>query len=128
MTLQEAFDKAARGLKSQGFNRSVTSGNWCQYNGPDDRHCAVGWLIADVDLPAHMNGKNIGDLMDRHTDVSDRLKGISRPFLRDLQSCHDNAWRNNNGEIVDDPAVMRKSLEMFALRWELSSAVLDEET
>lgn len=72
MDRQEMFDRAVKGLASQGWERSLGAGGKCSYRGVDGRRCAVGWLLDDEDvdgfaqvpyggLPSHVRSKLGGD-------------------------------------------------------------------
>lgn len=110
MTRQEIFNKAYLGLKSQGFKQSEWAGS-CKYNGPNNTHCAIGWVIPD--LPENYTigaiawtfpEKLIGVIAENLEEL-DQL----RPFLQDLQIAHDGY----------DPQTMKWKLERLAKMYEL---------
>lgn len=112
MTEQEAFDRAAAGLASQGYRQSLASSGDCAYNGADGLHCAVGWLIEGLPLPADLNtGYSVSHLMGDGeypvTECAERLAGLPLGFLEDLQAAHDNSTT---------PGVMIAALRDFAER------------
>lgn len=94
MTKQEIFNKAYLGLKSQGFKRSGTVDQPCMYNGPNNTHCAIGWVIPN--LPESHSIKKIA------INFPEKLLGIVAvnnfellqilPFLRRLQTAHDEGF------------------------------------
>jgi len=49
-TRQETFDYVFNQLVAQGG--PSYRGSKCLYNGPDGRHCAIGWLFADAGVTA----------------------------------------------------------------------------
>jgi len=128
MNAQEAFDTAVRGLASQGFRRSVASdGESCMYNGPDGRHCALGWLIVDVEIDKGDNSAPSGSIMINYPEVRKKFEGINDPmlFVRTLQTCHDSAYIKQLGASVDKPSAMVENLRAFASRDNLDTSVLD---
>lgn len=125
MTPQEAFDKAARGLKSQGFRRSA-DGMGCLYNGPEGRHCAVGWLLVGLgELRWGDNRQSIDRLSQCNPSAWAQISDLGRTFLWQLQDAHDLATTTEN-DLQDDPAKMEQNLRSFAQVWGLSDRVLDE--
>lgn len=130
MTEQEAYDRVARGLKSQGFRRNVDAdGVTCMYNGPDDRHCGVGWLIVGVELPETVPSSlehadpvpaNVAPIQSlvNVPAIAERLAGLDSNFLSQIQTAHDRAY--------DRPEKMKENLRSLAARRGLSAAVLDE--
>lgn len=120
MTEQQAFERAVAGLASQGFTCSSepnpdywvgvddpTARVRCLYNGPDGRHCAVGWLIADITLSSKENFLGVTEIRREHPEVSKRLEECSLSFLNELQSAHDEGT---------DPETMRSLLRRLAGR------------
>lgn len=87
-TAQELFDLAMRGMASQGWERSarlvVDKINFCLYNGPDNTHCPVGWILLGLGLPMPMeeigwsNIVSCGNATEAHKEL-----------LCDLQLIHD---------------------------------------
>lgn len=111
MTKQEIFNKAFIGLKSQGFKQSVWANN-CKYNGPNNTHCAIGWVIPNLPETYSIGAiawsfpeKLIGVIAEDHNEL-DQL----RPFLQDLQTAHDLGY---------EPETMKSKLERFAKTYEL---------
>lgn len=104
MTRQEMFNTVVRGIASQGWEQSVGD-ETCAYNGPDGRHCAVGWLIADIKIAETWNEKtSVGQLMDKYPEIEERFLGFEN-FLDALQRVHDEAR---------DTAGMKNDLQNFA--------------
>ena len=120
-TAQEVFDHVVRGLKSQGFERSLREGEElqtnpvCAYRGAHGMKCAAGWIIADDEYDPEFDGEDAGDwcwmlaAFDRVPDAHDDL-------IVDLQAAHD------TGREPDD---MRGRLRRVAKRYALSTAALD---
>ena len=48
-TEQELFDTAVRGLASQKWKQSINVQKDCLLRGPNNRMCAIGWCMDDVD-------------------------------------------------------------------------------
>lgn len=131
MTEQEAYDRAALGLKSQDFRYSM-SGSGCVYTSGED-HCAIGWLIAGVELPATIPEPSCNSdstrsiyakirvLMAHVPEVKARLDGLSPGFVRGLQSVHDEAA--HMGRTKHE---FRDALLQFGRLRRLSTAMLDE--
>jgi hypothetical protein len=104
----------------------------CAYNGPDGRHCAVGWLIADIPLSEGDNKESAQFLISVHRVIADAL-GIDRgslsehgdiEFIGDLQRCHDLAY-DGGAYKRDNPLKMLNYLRQFASRHDLDASVLD---
>lgn len=109
MTLQEMFDKAVTGIKTQGrlSQGPVNPGNGkpgvCYYRHPDDAavRCAVGHLIPDELYDGKkMEGRNVnsdavlGASMRAILGIPPRTDLYSTPvvsMLSQLQTAHDNA-------------------------------------
>lgn len=102
MTRQEMFEKAMRGLASQGWERAVRS-RWqpaaCVYQTADGKRCAWGWV--DMSLTAESTGDvhNCGGL-------ADSLDEWTRAWARRLQATHD-SYR-------EDPRPLRDRFIDFA--------------
>lgn len=85
MTLQEQFDTAARGLLAQG--RLSSMNGVCKYRGPDERKCAVGFLIPDEMYNPEMDyGMQLEEVLH---DL--RTKGLELDYClcQNLQTIHD---------------------------------------
>lgn len=110
---QKAFNKAYRGLASQGFERSTapTDGNHdqCLYRGPGGRKCAAGWLIPDRKYKPEMEASGIVTyVLDEGLYDFDGLDGR---FLLTLQRAHDNGL---------SPRSMKQRLAEFATEFGLT--------
>lgn len=115
-TRQQLFDRAVRGLASQGweqslkFNRGVSS---CAYRGAADTRCAVGWLF-DGEVSDEMNVMGVGKLIDNKlVEVDKELV----PFLLQLQRMHDSH---------DWPEYMEKAYRQYAAANDLLWPLVDE--
>lgn len=100
---QDVFNKAYRGLRAQGFVRSMYAGRWgenCAYNGEGGRHCALGWVWP---IPQEYNGCALYDLPNECMvgEPSDEDKA----FLGRLQRIHDSNC---------EPRYMAEDLANFA--------------
>lgn len=110
LTLQEIFTRAYLGLASQNFE--ICQGGEaevCMYNGPNDTHCALGWVIGDL-VPAASNEDPVDKLLGFVTPIRERIGGVRYETLHELQCCHDQAR---------DPESMRVRLERFATKHDL---------
>jgi hypothetical protein len=127
MTKQEVFDIAVRGLASQKFTRIVGPKNGCQYNGPDGKHCALGWVIlaGHVEISPNENGTGAEDLLfDRRNilDLFDEINDVGH-FLQELQNCHDTAFFDDSNK-SDSPLKMINNLRVFGASENLDLSVL----
>lgn len=110
MTKQEIFNKAVEGLHSQNWQRCVDEIVFqCRYSGPNNTHCALGWVFPELSKHeghsvAHIHGLSyIPNVDEMSFDDSNR-------FYAKLQHCHDNAWSAYD---------MRKKLRQFAKDYNL---------
>ena len=132
MTEQEAFDKAVRGLASQGFQTSIIPKDdekgWtesCAYLSPEGRRCAAGWLLEGIRLIGIDNRCSIQFLIAGNAEVRERLAGLSNTFIWRLQKAHDDAhWAYEAGAGTRNAMIGK--LRDFALDYKLSTMVLDE--
>lgn len=106
MTRQEMFDRAFRGLASQGWRRAVNEHGACQYLTEDGRRCAWGWV--DPDDTTNATG-TVLTLRAAGCGLAAHLLPDDLRFARALQIAHDQA--------PDDEleASMRKFAEDWAL-------------
>lgn len=122
--LQQLFNRAWEGLKSQGFEKSVAVhsdgySNRCMYRDGTGRKCAVGWLIDDSNYHPRLDR---GLLSVRAVVESGAVDGVSPSlsredcreisFLQALQEAHDGA---------DDHDRMQIRLRMVAMEFELDA-------
>lgn len=91
MTEQEIFNAAVRGLASQGFERCVAENGNCVYNGPDGRHCALGWVVPEEDRHLLIEGTSPYHLSVGLISTVRGNDDISLNFLASLQQAHDKA-------------------------------------
>lgn len=92
-TQQAIFDFIAPRLYKQGI-ASVDGSGTCQYRGPHDTKCAVGFLIPNSVYKKTMEGKTVDALVRFNGDKTSKgfYKFLSdnQHFLTKLQSnCHD---------------------------------------
>lgn len=97
MTKQEIFDKAVIGLHSQNWQRcldtSATVAN-CRYNGPNNTHCAIGWVFPINSL--FYEGCDAEVLLNEsHIPMIPNTNNSARFYLS-LQACHDNALNEHD--------------------------------
>lgn len=116
MTNQEMFDKAVRGLRSQGFTQCTLLNengmNRCMYADNNGKHCAWGWVDEatwhpDVNKPAVI----FSDLRRLGVGLAARLPEAQHSFARDLQSAHDGNNKSHG---------MEAALRELAVRYHLT--------
>lgn len=111
-TRQEMFDRAARGLRKQGFLRSM-SGTACAYDDGAGKRCA--WGHVDKILTSEDGTAGIYRLRQRGYSLASRLLVGDVGFAADLQDVHDFAIT---------PKDMVRSLRAFARQYSLDAGVL----
>lgn len=113
LTRQEMFERAVRGLSSQGYRKcgmgvaemSCEDVPACAYSSLDGKtHCAWGWV--DPTLTARQTG-TVNTLRTYGVGVAAELTDEDLSFACDLQSCHD---------CSRDPASMRQALVEFGAK------------
>lgn len=85
LTRQEMFDRAWRGLASQGWRRAA-AGSRCAYLTADGCRCAWGWVDPEG------TADQLGTVRDLHTEgigIAARLSHEDLIFAATLQSAHD---------------------------------------
>lgn len=89
--IQEYFDEAYKGLRSQGFLPSYTGGVGCLYRF-EDRRCAIGWLIPDAAYNEEMEGRSVdcGPVLEALGLVNGGEDAEVLGFLLQMQDAHDN--------------------------------------
>lgn len=117
-TLQEAFDKAARGVIAQG--KPSHNAEFCLYRGPDGLKCAVGHLLdesmippSEIDSPA--------DLLGRFFEIEGAGHRQTVDFLYNLRDAHDR-YRHHPNFVEHFKGQMRG----LATHLDLDPKVLDE--
>ncbi len=119
---QEMFDRAVRGLASQGWQKSESDdrhhGTLCVYRKemPDGsvRHCAWGWV--DPEGTAHNPDGSVETLYANGTGLAASHSGMNLMFARNLQRSHDNS---------SDAGSMVLAFRALAERYGLSTEVMD---
>lgn len=111
------FDKAVRGLQSQGFKccgvpdtRSV-GGFVCKYVNPEGTmHCAWGWVDTDLkDIGGTVAGLRLDGI-----GVAATLLPEDVVFASELQGAHDAAY------VVGAKTTMQDNLRLLAWKYELT--------
>lgn len=109
MTRQEMFDKAVRGLRSQGFWRCVTPEGGCAYTSDcGTKHCAFGWI--DTSL-TRQETRFVSGLIRDGVGVAGKLDAADYEFVGDLQQAHDDSFT---------PKTMQERLRRVAARYNLT--------
>ena len=85
LTYQQMFDRAFIGLRSQNFVPSYTSTDGCLYNGPNNTHCAWGWVVKDTGVNVYEGGSASANPCGLLITSEDNT------FANDLQAAHDYA-------------------------------------
>jgi hypothetical protein len=109
--LQEVFDKAWLGMKSQNWERATSQdGLGCEYLNKDGKKCAIGHCVPD-ELIIH--GDNGGFVVGAIISVffeeprwRELFANVDLNQLRDLQNCHDKYYGHEK-ETFDVEAAMR---------------------
>ena len=92
MPLQDIFNTVYKGLREQGFKKSL-NGSACAYRGADGSKCAVGFLIADWEYSAVMEGLWFLPLNDSY-DLG--FSSEQARFIVKLQFDHDDSHGSQN--------------------------------
>lgn len=87
LTRQEMFDRAVRGLASQGW-KACESGSHCAYTNDQGHHCAWGWV--DTSLAEKQRG-SVVDLRKTKVGLAAGLSDKDLKFAQELQVAHDTA-------------------------------------
>jgi len=93
MNNQEAFDRALRGIRAQGYRQSLT-GTGCAYRGENGLKCAIGHCIDDDELARRMDighATSITALLNsaKHLNLNTLFKDCDERLLLRLQHAHD---------------------------------------
>lgn len=111
MTLQEMFDKAARGLREQKFQISLAETNGCAYLSSDGKRCA--WGHVDTSLTLEMG--DVRRLHQYQIGLAASLTPDDMKFAVRLQMSHD---------CHDSVGGMYASLKLVAFDFNLSDEEL----
>lgn len=92
MTGQEMFDEVVTQLVKQGgpsykIDKEENNKRVCLYRGPNNRRCAIGWLIKDEDYKPEFETSSVLHLVENNKV---KLSIVDFCFLFDLQAIHDN--------------------------------------
>ena len=96
LTQQEMFDRAWRGLRSQGWEKSVAArqvdmGSTCVYLNDKGRRCAWGWV--DPDATGALRGRDrampLSSLRSQGIGLAANLSDEDYLFASALQNAHD---------------------------------------
>ena len=108
LTRQEIFNIVYSGLKSQDFQRSHLKEDGCLYNGPNNTHCAMGWLLHHLSIDTgNIEGKCVSKTLWSMLDLDYPGKELNT-FLSTLQSAHDDS---------DNPKDMESRLGRLAAKY-----------
>ncbi|AKF12681.1 hypothetical protein PHIM7_135 [Sinorhizobium phage phiM7] len=110
MTRQEIFNTVWNGLKSQGWNVSMSSDaeTVCAYRGADGRKCAAGWLIPDDEYDPSMEGMMVFET----AYFEDNFSPYVLEFIANLQDIHDQFHLNPESAVTKlEPALRAFALE-----------------
>lgn len=120
---QEVFNYVAEKIINQGKpSGTVTKGGrfTCLYNGADNCHCAIGWLLTDIPpmsmalLEGHDVDEVVGEMV---VNLNPATVDACCDFLADLQMSHDAAADNSFDTffVRDFKQCMRKVAEKHQL-------------
>lgn len=111
MTEQEAFTKAATGLRTQNYRRSITKLIGCVYRDHANKlKCAIGHLLTDEEAHLIEGRGNIRTALGKFPGQLKSLDGLRPEFLYALQNIHD--WGLS-------PQQMEEDLKRFSVEWKL---------
>lgn len=109
LTHQEAFNKAVRGMRDQGWKKAAMGGDWtggtCKYRTNSGLKCAVGHIIPDDRYSPKMEGQEAVRAMAMANVTVDTYVSLNK-----LQDCHDGAL---------DRLHMHGKFRAYAARWGL---------
>lgn len=89
--IQEMFNKAYLGLKSQGFERCMEDNSLfaCSYSN-NGKHCAWGWVDTSIDDEmARLNRGTVASLIEDGIGLASELTPYEAEFAYKLQCAHD---------------------------------------
>jgi hypothetical protein len=86
MEIQEMYNRAVIGLRSQNWERAVDENGNCVDCTPGGARCAWGWV--DPVATKHM-WENVATLRDSGVGVAASLSDVQLTFALALQSTHD---------------------------------------
>ena len=110
MTKQEMFNRAVRGLRSQGWEQAYSNERGsCVYETEDGKRCAYGWI--DPSLGRETIG-SVQTLCYRKIGLAAELDRIAILFAEELQMAHDTS---KNSEHMRTKFVMLA--EIHGLTW-----------
>jgi hypothetical protein len=86
MEIQEMYNRAVIGLRSQNWERAVDEDGNCVYCTTGGAHCAWGWVD-----PAETKGKfgSVATMKDCGVGIAAGLSDVQLTFALALQSTHD---------------------------------------
>jgi hypothetical protein len=137
--LQQVFDKAWEGMRSQNWQRATGSdGLGCEYHTPDGLKCAIGHIVPDdfIGFRTKDNGTevcnaigSISTLVYGRGTWKDLFSNIDTDDLVELQRCHDHYFVVPNDElgiegVYDVEAAMRSYAASHGLS--IPGEILDE--
>jgi hypothetical protein len=96
LTIQQMFDRAYIGLKSQNFDKSMDvpgRAPWCLYSSKDKygtpMHCAWGWVDTQMAENPSNEGAQVASLRARRIGIAATLNEHELVFAVKLQAAHD---------------------------------------
>lgn len=96
-SIQEIFNDAYTGLKSQGFRQCLNEHGDCVYASLSGKRCAWGW--ADTTL-THLHTGSVGTLRSNKTGLAAIIDFSTLEFAKQLQDAHD--WGNTPSKMEDN--------------------------
>ncbi len=125
MNMQEAFDKAYRGITGQGGPSTNPKTGFCMYDSEHDgkvRHCGIGWLLPEgYAKEKFLEGKRITALT-----TNDVFGDIPAEFLTSLQDAHDGAAYSTKTQPFD--VGFHVQMLRVARNWDLNTKVMTNDT
>ena len=93
----------------------------CLYRGPNNRKCAIGWLIADKLYNPFFEALDLSLVLNK-LSADKQLTKLSSHFLHDLQLVHDeNSVTAKNGKWNKD---FKRALKGLGQRYKLKTKFL----
>lgn len=109
ITIQEMFNRAYLGLRSQGFERCMSDDrDRCCYLNYKGMRCAWGWV--DTDLTS-FDERNVTELAEHCTGIAGELDKDGIIFAQELQEAHDYGA---------SPPVMMNNLQQLVNKYNLT--------
>jgi len=126
ITIQEAFDRCVRGLRSQGWTQSLNEFGGCVYQGHvPGTHCAYGWIdskqrncgavVLDLYNDAKGDATNVGDVMFELVRAENEDPHAAQELLKFMAMCQ--RMHDGNSMPAKMERTFRETGERLGLTW-----------